>query len=87
MPHPYLGYCSWSQVMPPKKKGRGAPRGNDNAKKSKEPGLPLELNEEPMPDESVLGSNDEPQVRVRPRAPAQVYCVCVRIRPGSTTYC
>ena len=37
VPHPYLGYCSWSQVMPPKKKGRGAPRGNDNAKKNKEP--------------------------------------------------
>ena len=69
-----------------KRKVQGKSSGG-RPKKNKEPGLPLELNEEPMPDESVLGSNDEPQVRVRPRAPAQVYCVCVRIRPGSTTYC
>ena len=69
-----------------KRKVQGQASGG-RPKKNKESGLPLELNEEPMPDESVLGSNDEPQVRVRPRAPAQVYCVCVRIRPGSTTYC
>ena len=36
-PIPTSAIGSWSQVMPPKKKGRGAPRGNDNVKKNKEP--------------------------------------------------
>ena len=66
-----------------KRKVQGKESGG-RPKKNKEPEPVLESND----DEPVLESNDEP-VRFRPRearAPAQVYCVCVRIRPGSTTY-